>query len=125
MVDDLALDRLDLLKIDVEGMEIDVLAGAAATVRRLRPTLYVENDRVERSRALILAVEDLGYRAWWHFVRLFSPTNFFGNATNVFGGVLSVNLLCFPREWDMTVTNGIPVLGPDDDWESARKRQRG
>src|SRR5260221_683648 len=47
-LDDLGLTRLDLLKIDVEGMEIDVLAGAAASARRLRPMLYVENDRAER-----------------------------------------------------------------------------
>ncbi|MBI3514181.1 MAG: FkbM family methyltransferase [Proteobacteria bacterium] len=123
-LDALGLARLDLIKIDVEGMEIDVLAGAAATARRLRPTLYVENDRAEHSRALITALADLGYRAWWHFAGLFNPANYFGNSENVFPSVASVNLLCFPREWAMTVTDGIPVLGPDDDWDSARRRAR-
>lgn len=42
VADDLALDRLDLLKIDVEGMEADVLEGAADTLRRFRPTVVVE-----------------------------------------------------------------------------------
>src|SRR5258708_5373095 len=121
-LDDLGLARLDLIKVDVEGMELEVLAGATVSIRRLRPMLYLENDRAERSRALILALDDLGYRAWWHFAGLFNPANYFGNPENVFPDMLSVNLLCFPREWDMTVTNGIPVLGPDADWESARRR---
>ena len=121
-LDGLGLARLDLLKIDVEGMELAVLAGAAATARRLRPTLYVENDRAEHSRALITTLQDLGYRAWWHFAGLFNPANYFGNADNVFGRTLSVNLLCFPQERNMTVAGGIPVLGPDDDWQAARRR---
>jgi FkbM family methyltransferase len=117
-----AMARLDLLKIDVEGMELDVLAGADATIRRLRPVLYVENDRAERSRALILALDALGYRAWWHFAYMFNPANFFANPENVFKRTLSINLLCLPRERQTVVAGGVPVLGPDDDWQAARKR---
>ncbi|OYU33839.1 FkbM family methyltransferase [Novosphingobium sp. PASSN1] len=35
-------DRVGMLKIDVEGMEIDVLEGAAGLLRRDRPILYIE-----------------------------------------------------------------------------------
>ena len=35
-------DRLDFVKIDTEGGEIDILAGGEATLRRLRPVLSVE-----------------------------------------------------------------------------------
>jgi FkbM family methyltransferase len=41
-IDDLALPRLDFLKIDVEGMEIDVLEGAAGSLARHRPICWVE-----------------------------------------------------------------------------------
>jgi FkbM family methyltransferase len=41
-VDSLALPRLDFLKIDVEGMELDVLEGAKATLEREKPTLLIE-----------------------------------------------------------------------------------
>ncbi|MDX2171111.1 MAG: FkbM family methyltransferase [Deltaproteobacteria bacterium] len=34
--------RLDLIKIDVDGHELPVLQGAAATLRRFRPTLVME-----------------------------------------------------------------------------------
>lgn len=42
LVVDLGVDRLDLLKIDVEGFEPDVLAGARQTIKRLSPTIYME-----------------------------------------------------------------------------------
>ena len=35
-------DRADFVKIDVEGMEIEVLAGLAATIARDRPPVFVE-----------------------------------------------------------------------------------
>ncbi len=42
-LDDLIFDKpVEALKIDVEGMEIDVLEGGAELVRRDRPLLYVE-----------------------------------------------------------------------------------
>lgn len=37
-----AVERIDLIKIDVEGSELTVLDGAAATLRRFRPALVVE-----------------------------------------------------------------------------------
>jgi FkbM family methyltransferase len=42
LVATLSLDRLDTIKIDVEGFEVDVFAGALQTLARLRPTVYGE-----------------------------------------------------------------------------------
>lgn len=36
------LTTLDFIKIDVEGMELDVMRGAEGTLRRFHPTLYFE-----------------------------------------------------------------------------------
>lgn len=36
------LDRLDLMKIDVEGYELDVLEGARRTLERLKPSVLLE-----------------------------------------------------------------------------------
>ncbi len=37
-----AITRLDFVRIDVEGMELDVMQGAAETLRRFHPMLYFE-----------------------------------------------------------------------------------
>lgn len=42
LVQRLDLDRVDLMKIDVEGRELDVLRGAVDTIERCRPVLVVE-----------------------------------------------------------------------------------
>jgi len=49
-IDSLALKRLDLLKIDVEGMECDVLDGARRTIRQFLPVIIVEHFKSNRQR---------------------------------------------------------------------------
>lgn len=41
-LDDLELSGVGTLKVDVEGMELDVLQGASSTIRRDLPNIYVE-----------------------------------------------------------------------------------
>jgi FkbM family methyltransferase len=97
-IDDLKLDRLNLLKIDAEGTERQVLLGAAETIRRCRPIIYVENDRSEKAVDLIGQLVDMGYRLYWHRPYLFNPNNFFKQGSNVFGAIVSVNMLCVPTD---------------------------
>ena len=102
-IDDLRLSRLKLLKVDVEGMELAVLQGAAETIRALRPVLYVENDRADQSPALVKFIDALGYDAYWHRPPMFNQHNFFANTHNVFPGIVSINMVCLPK--------GTPVDG--------------
>lgn len=55
--------RLDLLKIDVEGMELDVLAGAAQCIAARQPLLLVEFVKTDAT-ALRAWLENLGYSAY-------------------------------------------------------------
>ena len=112
-IDSLALPRLRLLKVDVEGMEHGVITGARATIERLRPAVYVENDRAEHSRALISLLFGIGYRLWWHITPLFNPKNFFANPQDIFGEVVSFNMLGFPR-MDAPSLAFPEILSPDD-----------
>src|SRR5262249_29386236 len=41
-LDELVDGRMDFIKIDVEGMEMEALAGATRTIAAQRPVLYVE-----------------------------------------------------------------------------------
>ena len=114
-IDSMTFARLRLIKIDVEGAELGVIQGASETIRRLRPFLFVENDRQEKSAALIEALFALGYRLWWHFAPLYSGKNFRGNADNVFGNIGSWNMICIPREMDYPVV-GLPEITDAADW---------
>lgn len=114
-LDSLALSAVDVVKVDVEGMEAEVLSGARALLARHRPVLYLENDRREKSPALIKLLDELGYECWWHTPPLFNPANFAGNPHNVFPGIISINLLCLPREGN-TVLRGFRKLSGPADW---------
>jgi FkbM family methyltransferase len=100
MVED---EKVGLLKIDVEGFERKVLEGAAATIRRCRPLLYVENDRVDYSRELIEWLWAADYQLWWHMPFLFNPKNYFGVSENLYGGVASFNMVGIPKEMQANV----------------------
>ena len=52
--------QVDLIKIDVEGHELEVLTGAKNTIERDRPVLIIENNE-EQSTAIRQLLEDLGY----------------------------------------------------------------
>lgn len=55
-------ERFDLIKIDVEGMELDVIAGLEQTIARCRPLLCVEVDD-ENVAAFETWAEARGYRS--------------------------------------------------------------
>ena len=97
-LDDFGLSRVDFIKLDVEGFESQVLEGAAATIDRCHPIMYVENDRKEKSAELIQRLFDMGYRLWWHTPPLFNPNNFKCNPENVFPRICSVNMLAMHRD---------------------------
>jgi len=92
-----------LLKIDVEGFELAALQGAAGILQRSRPVLYVENDRMEKSRALIEWLWTQQYRLWWHITPLYNPQNHLGNSENVYGNLASFNMLALPSESTLVV----------------------
>lgn len=59
-LDSLALARLDFIKIDIEGMEIEALQGARASIARCKPMLLIEKIKSDEA-ALNRFVTELGY----------------------------------------------------------------
>ena len=58
-IDTLKLNDIALIKIDVEGMELEVLSGAMQTIKRCSPAIMIE---VDTDRLGIVAIlEELGY----------------------------------------------------------------
>ena len=113
-LDGIGLDACHFIKIDVEGMEEEVIAGAAGVIKRDRPVLYVENDRRPKSAGLIARLQALNYRMFWHLPPLFNERNIYGNSVNVFPGIVSINMLCLPAGSVGNVTGMREVMAPDD-----------
>jgi FkbM family methyltransferase len=120
--DFLNVDRLKLVKIDVEGMEAAVLRGGRMQISRFRPVMYVENAFPDKSPELIALLADLGYRAFWHLPLYVTRDNFFGNAERPFPVAFvdrgdayldaigfAVNLLCFHGSLDVAIQGLRPV----------------
>ena len=68
-VDESNIDKLDFIKIDVDGFEIDVLEGAKLTLKRFRPRImmefapYVFEERGQSFGELIALLQMSGYLA--------------------------------------------------------------
>lgn len=112
--------RLDLIKADIEGMELDLMRGAAGLVARFRPALYLEaNDGY--SRHLLVHLLDIGYACWWHVTPLFNKNNFADRTDNLFPNLASFNLLCLPEERKIRV-EGLPAITDPGDRPPGRVR---
>jgi hypothetical protein len=49
-LDALALPHVDLIKLDIQGMELEALEGARQTIERSRPIILVESIKAGRER---------------------------------------------------------------------------
>ena len=112
-LDDLVPEAaVGLMKIDVEGFELQVLEGSTRILARSQPVLYVENDRVDQSPQLIQWLFEHGYHLWWHLPPLFNPDNFFGVKENIYSNIRSFNMLCIPGNKNATIEGMTRVLDP-------------
>ena len=90
-IDSLTLPRVDFMKIDVEGMERDVLAGARMTIERDRPLLQVEWLADDQGALPAFLLDDLGYRVYQS----------------------TMNLLCVPMEREDLAIGGATEITID------------
>lgn len=110
----LAEGQVGLMKIDVEGLELEVLKGCEGLLARCHPFLYVENDRLEQSPELIQWLFDHEYRLWWHIPPLYNPQNYRGVAENRYGTVHSLNMLGIHKSVQVRLDGMIEVLDAND-----------
>lgn len=96
MLDSFGLTDVDLIKIDVEGAERDVIEGAIETIERCSPTLYVEDDREDKSADLRKLIRGLGYNIEEHNPPMFRQNNYKGLQRNIWDrNYISKNLICW------------------------------
>lgn len=94
-IDDIGLTQCDFIKIDVEGMEPEVLMGGIDTIGTLRPFIYIEIDRKENNPAVFEIFKKLEYSITPHNPPLYSEDY---EGDNIFGNIVSINAMCVPSE---------------------------
>ncbi len=105
-IDALGLTHLDLIRLDVAGLERTALQGAALTIGRLRPALCVANARRELSPELIGTIQAFGYRLWWHFTSRGDHAD----------APAAAHMICLSSEHPAPAADLIPVTGRDAWW---------
>jgi FkbM family methyltransferase len=118
------LGKLDLLKIDVEGMEKEVINGAKSVIEKYKPFIYVENDRAENSKELIELIESLDYKLYWHFPYLINPEKIGDDESSIFYNKISANMVCFHKSSAVDMKSFEPVIDSADTWKDGFKRQQ-
>lgn len=83
-IDDLKLQDLRLIKIDVEGAELEVIEGARATIGRCKPFLSIEAHTIEKAWQTCRVLRDLELETWILATPAFNPANFKGDAEDFF-----------------------------------------
>lgn len=120
-IDSLDLRACHVIRLNVNGMEAEALRGAAATIARCRPILYLGNDREDRSAELIRLVQSHGYRLYWYLPRLYNENNFRADTENIFGDAMLVNMLCVPTEVPQSSLSVMrEVIDPSDRWHQPK-----
>jgi len=91
------LYRVDVIKIDVEGMEPDALAGSRKLIRKHQPKLWIEVNKPDVAAAVLPQLRELNYVPFWHTSLGFRRENFRQCTRNIAGSLGDVNVLALPQ----------------------------
>lgn len=92
------LDKCDLIKIDVEGMELSVLKGAADTLLRFHPMVFAECISLHNGWQIVIWMKEMGYHAFLHNELCYNPDNFRRNSYNFLGEAREANIIFVPED---------------------------
>ena len=86
-LDEYSFDRVDLLKIDVEGFELDVIEGAIGTLKRFKPRVIIETHSRKLRSLCHETLSKLGYELKVEGRTLIANTPGMDKVTNLFYSV--------------------------------------
>ena len=111
-LDNIFFNKIDLIKINVNQMELKVLKGAVDTIKKTRPFLFVNCLDNKNENDIIELIKNLDYRIFYHNSFIFNQNNFYENKENVFVkedriNYQTKNLICVPVEKELPVGHNI------------------
>tara|TARA_B100001057_G_scaffold496477_1_gene598061 strand:- start:1089 stop:1895 length:807 start_codon:yes stop_codon:yes gene_type:complete len=108
----LGIPKTSVVKIDVEGNELDVLVGMRSTLTSQKPEILVEmQDETMYSKTYDF-FKSIKYNMYWFPVRTFNPVNQKGKKEDIFGDKHGV--INWLASADLLKTNLNPVVDRED-----------
>jgi hypothetical protein len=104
-IDQLALERLELLKINAPALYSGVIEGAADTIWRLRPLLALTGVDPRDLAVPVQSMRDFGYRCWRMDRSHFNPNNFYGCKEDVHRGQIATTLFGIAEEKEVDMSS--------------------
>ena len=81
-IDDLHLGHVDLIKVDVEGMERSVLSGCLELIKSCKPNIFLELNSLQEHAFVFELAEAFNYKVYGVRTLAFNPSNYKHNPTN-------------------------------------------
>ena len=97
-IDSLNLEKIDFIKVDVEGMESEVVNGAKKTIGKNRPFIFIECNSIDSIEPFMKWCKKERYKIYGVISDAFNPNNFLANSVNYFDTAREVGLFLLPNE---------------------------
>jgi tetratricopeptide (TPR) repeat protein/precorrin-6B methylase 2 len=104
-IDELRLEQLHWIKTNGDSDVLPVLQGAAETLWRLRPRLFLAAATDDMLERFTICVKDFGYSCWQVTTTAFNPDNFNQRDENIFQAQTALALLAIPEELGIQVVH--------------------
>jgi len=119
-VDSLRLEQVDFIKIDVEGMELEVLVGAVHTIDIFKPVIFMEVNSLEASYGIVDWAIQKGYLIYGIITEAFNPQNYNNAAEDIFDrgkecGLLLIHSDKLEKHLDNVDSLALPKIKTVDD----------
>jgi len=103
-IDSLELKSCSFIKVDVEGMEKEVLAGGQKTIQQFKPFVYAECNSADDAWPVAQLMREFGYKIYLYSEIAFNCDNYRNNPVNIFNDARELALVCVPSARDELFT---------------------
>ncbi len=109
-LDQLAIERCDLIKIDAENMEINILQGSRLTLRSSRPVVFAECNSLQYGWPIVEFMKKEEYCIYLLNVPAYNPQNFRQRSANFLGDGREAGLVLVPAEQHSAIEDNLNQL---------------
>lgn len=91
--------KVDFIKIDVEGYELNCIRGAVNTIKDNRPAIFCEAINKNITNEVVSFLSDLGYEGFWFIGNRYRQDNFFACPGQIYNKLsYDVNIIFIHKE---------------------------